>query len=277
MGRCSCDRTRMQLIRTLATWRPDLSGYRDPVTATKISLKSLARRYLELHDEIADLQFPMHALVEELAPDLLARVGIGYEPAAQLLITAGHNPERLTSEASFAMLCGAAPLPASSGMTTRHRLNRGGDRAANSAAHDRHQPLADGPRYPGLRRQEEDRATLQPGDPALPQEVHRPRGLLRPAQPAPQPQPGRPSGLTDTSPRHWGAPRSTTPCTARGQGRAAGRRVSDRAATLEVGRCGVFSSASPRRQALDTQKGDSITTYWDWRGDRDSDNFCAAV
>jgi len=127
--------TRMQLIRTVAGWRPDLSGYRDPVTATKMSLKSLARRYLELHDEIADLQVPMHALVDELAPDLLLRVGIGYESATQLLITAGDNPERLASEASFAMLCGVAPLPASSGMTTRHRLNRGGDRAANSALH----------------------------------------------------------------------------------------------------------------------------------------------
>ena len=125
----------MQLIRTLAGWRPDLSGYRDPVTATKITLKSLARRYLELHDEIADLQVPMHALVGQLAPGLLARVGIGYESATQLLITAGDNPDRLASEASFAMLCGAAPLPASSGMTTRHRLNRGGDRAANSAPH----------------------------------------------------------------------------------------------------------------------------------------------
>ena len=127
--------TRMQLVRTLAGWRPDLSGYRDPVTATKIALKSLARRYLELHDEIADLEVHMHALVDELAPDLLARTGVGYESAAQLLITAGDNPDRLASEASFAMLCGAAPLPASSGMTTRHRLNRGGDRAANSALH----------------------------------------------------------------------------------------------------------------------------------------------
>ena len=89
--------TRMQLIRTLATWRPDLSAYRDPVTATKISLKSLARRYLELHDEIADLQGPMHALVDELAPDLLTRTGIGYESATQLLITAGDNPDRLPS------------------------------------------------------------------------------------------------------------------------------------------------------------------------------------
>lgn len=71
--------TRMQLIRTIASWRPDATGYRDPVTATKMSLKSLARRYLELHDEIADLEIAMHALVDELAPDLLARPGVGYE------------------------------------------------------------------------------------------------------------------------------------------------------------------------------------------------------
>jgi transposase len=72
-------------------------------------------------------------LVEELAPTVLARPGIGVESAAQLLITIGDNAGRLTCEGSFAMLCGAAPLPASSGKTTRHRLNRGGDPAANSA------------------------------------------------------------------------------------------------------------------------------------------------
>jgi transposase len=65
----------------------------------------------------------------------VARNSIGYESAAQLLLTAGDNPERLKSEASFAALCGASPVPASSGKVTRHRLNRGGDRAANSALH----------------------------------------------------------------------------------------------------------------------------------------------
>ena len=70
-----------------------------------------------------------------MAPQLLDRVGIGIEVAGQLLVTAGDNPDRLRSEASFAMLCGVAPLPASSGMTRRHRLNRGGDRQANSALH----------------------------------------------------------------------------------------------------------------------------------------------
>jgi transposase len=61
--------------------------------------------------------------------------GVGIENAGQLLVTAGDNPDRLRSEAGFAMLCGAAPLPASSGKTQRHRLNRGGDRNANSALH----------------------------------------------------------------------------------------------------------------------------------------------
>lgn len=127
--------TRMQLVRTLAAWRPDLSEYRDVVAAYRITLKSLGRRYLELHDEIADLDAMIGALVDELAPSLVARNSIGHESAAQLLLTAGDNSERLHSEASFAALCGVSPVPASSGKVTRHRLNRGGDRAANSALH----------------------------------------------------------------------------------------------------------------------------------------------
>ena len=115
--------------------RPDLSAYRDFEAAYRISLKSLARRYLELHDEIADLDVMISAIVEELAPDLIARNSIGHNGAAQILLTAGDNPERLKSEASFAALCGVSPVPASSGKTTRHRLNRGGDCAANSALH----------------------------------------------------------------------------------------------------------------------------------------------
>lgn len=127
--------TRMQLIRTLAALRPDLTTYRDLEAAYRISLKSLARRYLELHDEIADLDVMIGAIVNELAPELLARNSIGQNSAGQLLLTAGDNPERLRSEASFAALCGVSPVPASSGKTVRHRLNRGGDRAANSALH----------------------------------------------------------------------------------------------------------------------------------------------
>ncbi|MFJ3026007.1 transposase [Streptomyces tendae] len=69
------------------------------------------------------------------APSLVALPGVGVETAGQLLITAGDNPDRLRSEASFAHLCAAAPVPASSGRTNRHRINRGGDRHANSALH----------------------------------------------------------------------------------------------------------------------------------------------
>src|SRR5208283_5525602 len=91
--------TRMQLIRTLASWRPDLTTYRDLESAYRIGLKSLARRYLELHDEIADLDAMIAAIVDELAPNLVARNSIGHIGAAQLLLTAGDNPERLRSEA----------------------------------------------------------------------------------------------------------------------------------------------------------------------------------
>ena len=122
-------------VRTLAAWRPDLTAYRDIEAAYRICLKSLARRYLELHDEIADLDMMIGAIVLDLAPDLVAPNSIGHNSAAQLLLTAGDNPERLKSEASFAALCGVSPVPASSGKTVRHRLNRGGDRAANSALH----------------------------------------------------------------------------------------------------------------------------------------------
>lgn len=127
--------TRMQLIRTCAGWRPDLSDAADPTSGTRIALKSLARRILELSDEISMLDDLIEPLVTTLAPQLLALTGFGIHNTGQLLVTAGDNPDRMHSEASFAMLCGAAPLPASSGMTRRHRLNRGGDRQANSALH----------------------------------------------------------------------------------------------------------------------------------------------
>ena len=87
--------TRMQLIRTLAAWRPDFSDYRSLTSAYRVALESLARRYLELHDEIADLDVMIAAQLVELAPDLISRNCIGYESASQLLLTAGDNSNRL--------------------------------------------------------------------------------------------------------------------------------------------------------------------------------------
>ena len=127
--------TRMQRLRTCAAWRPDAVGYRDPVVATKLALKYLARRVLDLNDEIAELDRFIVPLVEELAPNLLELEGVGIANAGELMVAAGENPDRLRSEASFAMMCGACPIPASSGKTQRHRLNRGGNRQANSALH----------------------------------------------------------------------------------------------------------------------------------------------
>jgi transposase len=101
---------------------------------TKIALRDLALRWQSLDTDIKRLSSQITQLVEQHAPALTALHGVGAEIAGQLLITAGDNPERMTTETSFAKLCGAAPQPASSGKTTgRHRLSRGGDRAANSA------------------------------------------------------------------------------------------------------------------------------------------------
>ncbi|WP_420636995.1 IS110 family transposase [Candidatus Palauibacter sp.] len=129
------DLTRMRRLRVCAAWRPDATRSRDPAVATRLSLKSLARGVLALDEEIAALDRHIAPLVEELAPDLLALEGVGVASAGEPMVAAGENPGRLRSEASFAMLCGACPLPASSGKTRRHRLNRGGNRQANSALH----------------------------------------------------------------------------------------------------------------------------------------------
>jgi transposase len=100
----------------------------------KTSLRDLARRWKSLDDEVKALDLQIGVLVRAAAPQLVELHGVGVELAGQFLITAGDNPERIRTEAAFAKLCGVAPQPASSGRTTgRHRLSRGGDRAANSA------------------------------------------------------------------------------------------------------------------------------------------------
>lgn len=126
--------TRMRLVSTLASWRPEPGAAVGLQGAARMALGSLARRIVHLDDELAELDEMIAPLVRELAPSLLEAPGFGIHTTAQLLVTMGDNPERITSEPRFAKLCGVAPLDASSGKTQdRHRLNRGGDRAANSA------------------------------------------------------------------------------------------------------------------------------------------------
>ncbi|MBM0124772.1 IS110 family transposase [Pimelobacter simplex] len=122
-----------RLIDALAACRP---GTRGAVVATVLlGLKMLARRHRFLGQQIELLDEELRDLVAAINLNLISARGIGPVTAAQLLLTAGGNPERLASEASFAALCGTAPVPASSGKTSRFRLSRGGDRHANSALH----------------------------------------------------------------------------------------------------------------------------------------------
>jgi transposase len=119
------------LVRACAAMRP--GPLTTPTAATKAALRILARRWQQLQAELTQLDRQLQDLVAAAAPTLVALPGVGVDTAGQLLVTAGDNPQRLRSEAAFAHLCGAAPIPASSGRTHRHRLNRGGDRQANNA------------------------------------------------------------------------------------------------------------------------------------------------
>ncbi|HEY3894591.1 MAG TPA: transposase [Pseudonocardiaceae bacterium] len=105
----------------------------DTTSAAAYTLRLLARRILALTSEIRDLEQQITAAITSHTPTLLTRRGIGPDNAAALLIAAGDNPDRLRSETSFAALCSVSPLEASSGKTSRRRLNRGGDRQANAA------------------------------------------------------------------------------------------------------------------------------------------------
>jgi transposase len=102
-------------------------------TAAVYTLRLLAQRIQQLTTEIRQLETQISAAIAAHAPNLLHRTGVGHDSAATLLITIGDNAERMAGEASFAALCGASPVEASSGKTHRRRLNRGGDRQANAA------------------------------------------------------------------------------------------------------------------------------------------------
>ena len=100
----------------------------------RLSMRQLALRISQLDRELELINGRMRRVTKTVAPDLVGVFGAGPDVASTLLVTAGDNPHRLHREASFAALCGSSPIPASSGKTqNRHRLNRGGDRQANSA------------------------------------------------------------------------------------------------------------------------------------------------
>ena len=105
-----------------------------PSVAMRYALSHLANRWLTLHEEIKVHSAQLKALTQAVAPQMLERPGVGFDSAAEMLITAGDNAARIHSESAFAKLCGACPIPTGSGKTSgRHRLNRGGNRQANSA------------------------------------------------------------------------------------------------------------------------------------------------
>lgn len=121
------------LVRTTAALKPRRTDP-DVVRYTTLStLRELGRRALFLREQKMRLNAEMRPLIREVAPSLLEVHGVGFDVAAKLLIAAGDNPHRIRSEAAWAHLCGVAPIPASSGKIQRHRLNRGGNRQANSA------------------------------------------------------------------------------------------------------------------------------------------------
>jgi transposase len=162
--------TRMALVRTCGAWRPNRNAGHDPTTATRIALRSLARRILALEEEIADLDELIVPLVEQINPRLTEASCIGTEIGAQLLVTAGENPERMKNEAAFAMLCGVAPLTGLLGQDTplpAQLRRRQGSKLR--IAHGRHKSSSGRPSHPRLRGPTRCRRTLQEGDHPLPQ------------------------------------------------------------------------------------------------------------
>ena len=124
-----CRRTLGGKAAVCARLRPDPGRLADPAQAAKTALRSLGRRIAQLGAEADELEDELRRLVATAAPTTLSRLGCSTHHTATLLVAAGQNIDRLGSEASFAHLCGAAPVPASSGRTSRHRLNFAGNRA----------------------------------------------------------------------------------------------------------------------------------------------------
>ena len=121
------------LIRRCSTLPEPAAGAGPAAEAVVYTLRVLGARIIALKAEAYQLLIRIRDLVALQAPGLLEQNGVGPDSAAALLIAAGGNPHRIRDDASFAALCGSSPVEASSGLTSRRRLNRGGDRQANAA------------------------------------------------------------------------------------------------------------------------------------------------
>jgi len=132
LRRETAKKTQKMVARHCAALRP--RGLETPEDANRHALRSIAKRWIALNDEIKDLEAQIEQLVLQRAPHLLDEFGIGVDTAAEILIVAGDNPERIHSEAAFAKLAGISPIPTGSGMTSgKHRINHGGHRQLNAA------------------------------------------------------------------------------------------------------------------------------------------------
>jgi len=120
------------LVTTCAAFRIRAEG--DSLgSVTRLAMRELAQRIQFLDDQLMRTKARLSRITTAAAPELMARKGVGPDTASAILVSAGDNPHRLRDERSFAALAGSNPIPASSGKTTRHRLNRGGDRQLNAA------------------------------------------------------------------------------------------------------------------------------------------------
>jgi transposase len=186
------DLPQARLIATHASSRPDQVRVRGDAD-TLHALRSLARRHRALGEEITDLEKRMLARATDANPGLLAIKGIGPVLGAQLLITAGDNPDRLRSSGSFAALCGTAPIPVSSGRTDPHRLARRGPASQCRPAPHREVPDDQRFAHPRLPRRPPGHRVDQEGRLSSAQARRCPRGLRRPDRPLRGPPKQRPA------------------------------------------------------------------------------------
>ncbi|MGZ4217986.1 MAG: IS110 family RNA-guided transposase [Solirubrobacteraceae bacterium] len=175
----SCRKTLRGKVTVCARFRPSGRDLRPTSQAAKFALRCTAQRIQALDQEITALDRELEQLVATAAPRTVQLLGISTGHAGQLLVTAGQNIDRLRGESSFSMLCGASPIPASSGKTTRHRLNHGGDSQPSASPHH-HLPAALLRPHPRIRQAPHRRRQDPARDHALPQALHRARGLQRP-------------------------------------------------------------------------------------------------